>query len=153
MVVIFVLNLPDGQVLFFWEIQITEGLLSILSMKKGFGAGWNDLWASTCYLQFARLAGCKTDWLSLHPATLYRCRYRRLCSLNPGPHLGRKTQVLATPLGLSRNLWTILSSLVLPGYPGPKHKHSISNLIFRVISFTAFCKFLGHGNSSWFSGG
>ena len=23
--VIFVLNLPDGQVLFFWEIQITEG--------------------------------------------------------------------------------------------------------------------------------
>ena len=24
--VIFVLNLPDGQVLFFWEIQITEGL-------------------------------------------------------------------------------------------------------------------------------
>ena len=24
--VIFVLSLPDGQVLFFWEIQITEGL-------------------------------------------------------------------------------------------------------------------------------
>ena len=24
--VIFVLNLPDGQVPFFWEIQITEGL-------------------------------------------------------------------------------------------------------------------------------
>ena len=24
--VIFVLNLPDGQELFFWEIQITEGL-------------------------------------------------------------------------------------------------------------------------------
>ena len=24
--VVFVLNLPDGQVLFFWEIQITEGL-------------------------------------------------------------------------------------------------------------------------------
>ena len=23
--VIFVLNLPDGQVLYFWEIQITEG--------------------------------------------------------------------------------------------------------------------------------
>ena len=23
---IFVLNLPDGQVLFFWEIQISEGL-------------------------------------------------------------------------------------------------------------------------------
>ena len=36
--VIFVLNLPDGQVLFFGEIQITEGLLSILPIKKGFGA-------------------------------------------------------------------------------------------------------------------
>jgi len=36
--VIFVLNLPDGQVLFFWEIQITEGLLSILPKKKGIGA-------------------------------------------------------------------------------------------------------------------
>ena len=36
--VIFFLNLPDGQVLFFWEIQITEGLLSFLPMKKGIGA-------------------------------------------------------------------------------------------------------------------
>ena len=36
--VIFVLNLPDGQVLFFGEIQITEGLLSILLMKIGIGA-------------------------------------------------------------------------------------------------------------------
>ena len=36
--VIFVLNLPNGQVLFFAEIQITEGLQSILLFKKGFGA-------------------------------------------------------------------------------------------------------------------
>ena len=36
--VMFVLNLRDGQVLFFGEIQITEGLLSILPMKKGIGA-------------------------------------------------------------------------------------------------------------------
>ena len=36
--VFFVLNLPNGQVLFFGEIQITEGLLSILLIKKGFGA-------------------------------------------------------------------------------------------------------------------
>ena len=36
--VFFVLNLPDGQVLLFEEIQITEGLLSILLIKKGFGA-------------------------------------------------------------------------------------------------------------------
>ena len=37
-IVFFVLNLPDGQVLFFGEIQLTEGLLSILLIKKGFGA-------------------------------------------------------------------------------------------------------------------
>ena len=36
--VIFVLNLPDGQVLFFGEIQSTEGLQSILLIKKGLGA-------------------------------------------------------------------------------------------------------------------
>ena len=36
--VIFVLNLPNGQVLFFEEIQITEGLSSILLIKRGFGA-------------------------------------------------------------------------------------------------------------------
>ena len=39
MVLVFsVLNLPDGQALFFGEIQITEGLLSILLIKKGLGA-------------------------------------------------------------------------------------------------------------------
>ena len=38
-------------------------------------------------------------------ATLYLCRYRRLCRLNPGPHLGHKTQVLATPFGLSRDFF------------------------------------------------
>ena len=37
-IVFFVLNLPEGQVLLFEEIQITEGLLSILLIKKGFGA-------------------------------------------------------------------------------------------------------------------
>ena len=36
--VIFVLYLPDGQVLFFGEIQITERLKSILLIRKGFGA-------------------------------------------------------------------------------------------------------------------
>ena len=46
--VIFVLNLPVGQVLFVGEIQITEGLLAIVLIKKGFGASRNDLWASTC---------------------------------------------------------------------------------------------------------
>ena len=46
--VIFVLNLTDRQVLFFDEIQITDGLQSILVIKKGFVASQNDLWASTC---------------------------------------------------------------------------------------------------------
>ena len=36
--VIFVLNLPERQVPFLGEIQITEGLQSILLIKKGFGA-------------------------------------------------------------------------------------------------------------------
>ena len=62
-VVIFVLKLPDGQVLFFGEIQITEGLQSILLIKKSFEASWNDLWASTYQLQLSRMAGCKTDFL------------------------------------------------------------------------------------------
>ena len=36
--VIFVLNLPNGQVLFWGGIQITEGMQSILLIIKGFGA-------------------------------------------------------------------------------------------------------------------
>ena len=36
--VILVLNLPNRQVLFFRQIQITEGLESILLIKKGFTA-------------------------------------------------------------------------------------------------------------------
>ena len=35
--VTFVLNLPHGQVLFFREIQITEGVYSILLIKKVLG--------------------------------------------------------------------------------------------------------------------
>ena len=37
-VVMFVPKFQDGQVLFWGEIQVTEGLLSILLIKKGFGA-------------------------------------------------------------------------------------------------------------------
>ena len=36
--VIFVLNLPDRQVLFFWGNSFTEGLQSILLIKKGLGS-------------------------------------------------------------------------------------------------------------------
>jgi len=35
--VIFVLNLPDGQVLFFEEIQITEGLINPANQKGFWG--------------------------------------------------------------------------------------------------------------------
>ena len=45
--VIYFLNLPDGQVLFLGEIQFTEGLYSILLIKKGLRANRNDLWPST----------------------------------------------------------------------------------------------------------
>ena len=34
--VIFVVNMPDGQVLFFGEIQITEGKLQSIPLIKGF---------------------------------------------------------------------------------------------------------------------
>ena len=58
----FVLNLPDGQVLFFGEIQITEGLLSILLIKNGwplahffrFLLGDCSLRHRTSYVEYAR---------------------------------------------------------------------------------------------------
>ena len=46
--VMFVLNLLNGQVPFCGEIQFTKRLLAVLLIKKGLGASWNDLWASTC---------------------------------------------------------------------------------------------------------
>ena len=56
-------------------------------------------------------------------ATLYCCRYRRLCRLNPSPHLGRKTQVLATPFGLSRDFFGFSKQSEVryycPGIPAP----------------------------------
>ena len=50
--VISVLNLPDGQELFFWEIQITEGLQSILLMTYGL-----------VHASYSLPEGCKTDFL------------------------------------------------------------------------------------------
>ena len=61
--VFFFLTCPMGKCCFLGNSIITEGLLSILLFKKGFGASGNDLGASTCYLQLARMAGCKTDFL------------------------------------------------------------------------------------------
>ena len=62
-IVIFVLNSPDEQVLFFGEIQITEGLLSVLLIKKVLG-----LVEMTCGLVHASYSlpkwqDAKTDFL------------------------------------------------------------------------------------------
>ena len=51
--VIFVFNLPDGQVLFWEEIQIQKDCNQSCQSKRVLGLV-NDLWASTC---------CKTDIL------------------------------------------------------------------------------------------
>ena len=46
--VIFVLNLPDGQVLFFGgNSNYRRILINPAKSKNGFGASWNDLLAST----------------------------------------------------------------------------------------------------------
>ena len=75
-----------------------------------------------------------------------RCRYRRLCRLKPGPYLRRKTQVLATPLGLSRDFWGFSKQSEVRRYcrgiPAANTNIQLfSNFLFRVISFTAFWKF------------
>ena len=45
-----VINLPDGQVKFFWGIQITEELWdqSFHAHQNVFGASWNEVCASKC---------------------------------------------------------------------------------------------------------
>ena len=44
-----VFNLPDGQVMFFLGIRITEVDCEINSARqKAFGASGNDVWASNC---------------------------------------------------------------------------------------------------------
>ena len=69
--VFFVLNLPDGQVLFFWEIQITEGLLSILPIKKGLG-----LVEMTCGLVHAIYS--LAEWQAVKLTFFAPCISRRL---------------------------------------------------------------------------
>ena len=43
---IFVLNLPDGQVMFFGKFKLQKDCI-----QSCYRASWNDLWASTRYLQ------------------------------------------------------------------------------------------------------
>ena len=55
-----VLNLPDGQVKFFEKCEIN------CAHQNVFGASSNDV-CSKCYLQLARMASCKTDFLCTLP--------------------------------------------------------------------------------------
>ena len=81
-IVIFVLNSPDEQVLFFGEIKITEGLLSVLLIKKVLG-----LVEMTCGLVHASYSlpkrqDAKTDFL----CTLHVGRFStRLLTINHFP--------------------------------------------------------------------
>ena len=45
--VIFVLNLPDGQVFVFGNSNYRRTVINPAD-QKGFGASWNDFWASIC---------------------------------------------------------------------------------------------------------
>ena len=58
-----VLNLPDGQVKFFEKFKIQKKCEINSAHQNVFGASSNDVWASKCYLQLARMASCKTDFL------------------------------------------------------------------------------------------
>ena len=68
-----VLNLPDGQVKWsFKEFKLRKNCVinPAYQIEKVFGASWNEFWASTYQLQFARMASCKTDYLC-PPAVVY----------------------------------------------------------------------------------
>ena len=68
--VIFVLNLPDGQALFFGEIQIIEEFLSILLIKKVLG-----LVEMTCGLVHASC--CLPEWQAVKLTFFAPC-----CNMN-----------------------------------------------------------------------
>ena len=44
----FVLNLPDGQVMYFEEFNLQKNSEVNSAHKKIWGASWNDVWASKC---------------------------------------------------------------------------------------------------------
>ena len=53
--------------MFFEELEWQKNCEINSVHQKAFGAGWNDVWASKCQLQLARMASCKNDFLcSLH---------------------------------------------------------------------------------------
>ena len=57
-----VLNLPDGQVEIFEDVKLRKICVINPAHQNVFGASWNEFWASTCHLQLARMASCKTDF-------------------------------------------------------------------------------------------
>ena len=58
-----VLNLPNGQVMFFEEFKRKKNCEINSARQKAFRASWKDVWASNCCLQLARMASCKNDFL------------------------------------------------------------------------------------------
>ena len=43
-----VFNLPNGQVMFFEELQREKNCEINSACQKAFGASWNDVWTSKC---------------------------------------------------------------------------------------------------------
>ena len=43
-----VFNLPNGQVMFFEELQWRKNCEINSACQKAFGASWNDVWTSKC---------------------------------------------------------------------------------------------------------
>ena len=64
-----VLNLPDGQLKFFEEFKLQKNCEINSVHQNVLGASWNDVWASICYLQLARMASFKNDFLCTPLAT------------------------------------------------------------------------------------
>ena len=61
-----VLNLPDGQVKFFEKCKLQKKCEINCAHQNVFGASSNDV-CSKCYLQLARMASCKIDFLCTLP--------------------------------------------------------------------------------------
>ena len=58
-----ILNLPDGLVKCFEEFKLQKNYEINSAHQSVFGASWNDVWASICYLQLAQMASFKNDFL------------------------------------------------------------------------------------------
>ena len=106
----FVLNLPDGQVKFFEEFKLQKNCEINSARQKVSGASSNDVWASKCYLQLARMASSKTAFLcSLRDNSGLRNELLISPPLNKPPvsikpHLSNVFEINKPPGGLIEDL-------------------------------------------------